>query len=174
MMPKLSKEQRRKIGERLEWLRGDEQFNSSLHALISTDAGLGALLHDIPNVTHPSEQALVDFVSSLSYAAVEIALHRFEGEKVAITGRGRYAEQVDALAAGVDTFFGPYDAEVRQIGVSVFRFLHAVLADAVGDDVAFREFAINLTKVVQPLRALLDVVKLIVIEAKMAQESRNA
>lgn len=130
----LSAEQKRKIDERISWLRHDEEFTTAAH------------IH--------CERTL-EFV--------KFAFERIEEEKLGITGKGRYQEQCSDLVKNADQFFEHYDRELKQIGLSVFRFLHRVLVDHLGEEDGMRTYLLSQARVMAATHALFDAIRLSVV-----------
>jgi hypothetical protein len=137
---KLSNEQERKIRERLEWLVEDTAFRRSTRHLVN----------------------IIDAVP-----VVEQALRRFEEEKIAITAHGRYQDQCDELVANADAFFSNYSQEIKQIGLSVFRFAHRVLEDHLGEDAGLRAFVLGKGSIMGGLNMVFSAIRLLVVDNKV-------
>lgn len=134
----LSKEQERKIRERMEWLIEDSEFRKK-----SDDVSLATAMY-----------------------IVEAALRRFEEEKMAITGNGRYQAQCDELVGNADAFFGNYSKELAQLCLSWFRFAHRVLEDHLGEENGLRAFTIGKTGLMTALDTALSTIRLLVVDHK--------
>lgn len=145
----LSKEQLRKINERLEWLIEDRGFREKLRPLVSPDDDAARL-----NTLRLSD----------ALYAVQVALERFEEEKVAITGHGRYQAQCEELVSSADAFFGNYTQELRQLCLSWFRFTHRVLEDHLGEEVGLKVFTIGKDQVMTSLIVTLNTIRLLVFD----------
>lgn len=135
----LSKEQQRKIGERLEWLVEDQAFRRRL-----------------PTATSIAEAVVV----------IEAALVRFEEEKIAITGNGRYQAQCAELVGNADAFYGNYSRELSQICLSVFRFAHRVFEDHLGDENGLRTLAVGKTQLMNALDHAFSTIRMLVVDHK--------
>lgn len=150
-MSTLSHEQMLKLEERLDWLRHDAVFDEYLSTQLREDVALGDTFNQLPEKV---QQRIEAGVRNISFKVVEAALQRFEQEKVLITGKGRYVKQVDELLSNTDAFFENYPREVKQIGVSVFRFAHRLLSDHLGEEKGYRTFALKQQDVVAALEKL--------------------
>lgn len=147
----LSKEQQRKINERLEWLIDDHGFREKLRTLVVPD---------------PDSPRLTALRLSDALYSVQVALERFEEEKVAITGSGRYQAQCEELVSHADAFFGNYAKELAQLCVSWFRFAHRVLEDHLGEESGLRAFTIGKTTLMTALDTMLSTIRLLVVDHK--------
>jgi len=134
----LSKEQKRKIQERLEWLIEDVEFRRR-----SDDVSISMALH-----------------------VVETALTRFEEEKIAITGGGRYQAQCEELVSNADAFYGNYAQELKQLSLSWFRFAHRVLEDHLGDVGGLRALTLSKGTLIVALNTALSAIRLLVVDHK--------
>lgn len=148
----LSQEQRLKLEERLDWLRHDAAFDEHLSLMMHDDVALGDLLNRLPERTVAQIEA---GMRNISYKIVEAALQRFEQEKVLITGKGRYVAQCEELVTNSDAFFKNYPREIKQLGVSIFRFTHRVLTDHLGEEKGLRTATLRQPDVVAAVARLL-------------------
>lgn len=138
----LSKEQKRKIKERLKWLEEDVFFLDLVRGTSDVRSNVTIL------------------------GIVKVALERLELEKLSVTGKGRYQDDCEQLVHNADAFFKNYDHEVKQIGLSMFRFVHHVLEDHLGEEEGTRAFALNRERLMLVLTNVLDNVRLLVIDNK--------
>lgn len=158
----LSKEQILKLEERLDWLRHDARFDELLSLMCHEDVALGDLLARLPLT---QVQQIEAGVRNIAYRVVDKALTRLEEEKLLITGKGRYLAQCNELVSNADAFFKNYDREVKQLGLSVFRFAHRVLTDHLGEDKGTRTAILKQEEMVSAVGTLFETIRKAVRDA---------